>query len=653
VGDFHHFTREELAGEAGIDPWQLDKSLQAGDPAKIDAIADGIHRAGTVAADVDHDFENARKKFREAWVSDGTRSPIDESVEVARIAKSVGSHRDQLRLIGTKYEEIAAALAKAQCDADAEIAALEQQLHGVDEQMDFADRLAAADPAAAQNALNTAKALAVGFVQTAGEEVHDYRSTYAAVLVEAESVFKANGVPVAPEVPEIAVVDPAARQAADQLGRLTDQAVVDQMAKVRSIRKALDDAAADAYVHGQGTPEGDAALAKVSRLKGELVSALDDLGNIPDYSKLDPKGLSVGADGHLLADYAADGQPVQMYGQLKNGTGQIFDQAKQTSFTFKDGKLVGMARLDQGRVTPDDELLFNTVTLAVGAPEVAAGVKATGEIGVQGIKKLLGRETFDLAAHGAASEVLPRAMTAAEAQAALAAERLGPGLRTDVDTLPPGPHPPAAEPGGALPDVPPVASGEHPPAVTADHPGVPPASVHEVPPPSAYAPEAAQTAADLNSAFTTGQPTADLAHRLADYSTHHAPVPVGGDPTLSDRVVLGRYAPDGGYIGEAKTNGGIYFDTGNDTWNSMGQGLNESQVNQVAWQVNEDFLRTQLTNRVPRIDYVLPDDCETIEQVVKAYGQSFSAKEIAFLKENATAYGYRRSGSSWIYEGGG
>lgn len=468
MGEFRHFTREELAGEAGIDPWQLDKSLQAGDPATIDAIADGIHRAGTVAADVDHDFENARKKFRDAWVSDGSRSPIDESAEVAWIAKSVGPHRDQLRLIGTKYEEIAAALAKGQRDADAEIAALEQQLHGVDEQMDFADRLAATDPVAAQDALKKGKAMAVGFVQTAGNEVHEYRASYAAVLAESEAVFKANGAPVSPEVPEIPVIDPAAQQAADQLGRMTDQAIVDQMAKVRSIKKALDEAAADAYVHGPGTPEGDAALTEVSRLKGELASALDDLGNIPDYSKLDPKALSVGADGHLLADYTADGQPVQMYGQLKNGTGTIFDQAKQTSFTFKDGKLVGMNRLDQGQVTPDDELLFNAVTLAVGGPEMAAGVKATGELGVQGIKKLLGREAFDLAAPGAASEVLPHAMTAAEAQAALAAERLNPSLRPDLTPFSSGPHPPGVGPGGVHPDLPPVAH-DTPPIGTGHH----------------------------------------------------------------------------------------------------------------------------------------------------------------------------------------
>ncbi|MEZ0049228.1 hypothetical protein ABIA30_000218 [Mycobacterium sp. MAA66] len=464
MGEFKHFTRAELAGEAGVDPWEINRTLQTGNPGKIDAIADGIHRAGVAAGEVDSDFDHARKQFRDAWVSDGSHSPIDESGEVQRITASVGAHRDQLKAIATKYEAIAAALAKAQRDADAEIAALEQQLHAVDEQMDAADRLMATDPTTAQNVSKVAKALAVEFVEKAGEEIHGYRSTYAAVLADAEAVLKANGSPLAPEVPDIPVVDPAVQQATDQLKQLTDQAVVDQMAKVRSIQKALDDAAADAYVHGPGTSEGEAALAKVNRLKGELASALDDLGNIPDYSKLDPRAVTVGADGHVFGDYTVDGQPVQMYGQLKNGTGEIFDQARQTSFTFKDGKLVGMNRLDPGKVTPDDELLFNAVTAAVGAPEMAVGAKAVGELGVQGIKRLLTREGFDLTGPGfAAGDVLPHAMTGAEAQAAMAEERLR-GTRGLFDAYPPdSPH--TAGPGVTHPGEPPRAgAGDHLPA---------------------------------------------------------------------------------------------------------------------------------------------------------------------------------------------
>lgn len=458
VGDFRHFTRAALAADAGVDPWQIVQSLQAGDPGKIEVIADGVHRAGVAAGEVDGDFENARKRFRDAWVSDGSRSPIDESTEVARIAASVGSHRDELRLIATKYEEIASALAVAQRDASAEIDSLEQQLHTLDAQMNVADRLAVLDSAIARKMLESGKELAIQGVRQAGEYLVGTRSRYAAVLSEASSVLEADGVPL--EVPALPAADPTATQATDDLKRLTDQAVLDQMAKVRSIQTALDKAAADAYVDGPGTSEGDAARAKVRDLKGELASALDDLGNIPDYSKVDPKAVTAGADGYLLGDYLVNGQPVQMYGQLKNGTGQIFDQAKLTTYTFKDGKLVGQTRLDAGRVTPDDELLFNAVTAAVGAPELAAGAKVVGEVGVEGFKRLLGREGFDLAASGVTSEnVIPKALAGAQLQAEAAQARLS-GLPHQLDS-----HPPTGMPGaGGADDLPPVAAGEHSPS---------------------------------------------------------------------------------------------------------------------------------------------------------------------------------------------
>ncbi|MCV7357301.1 putative alpha/beta hydrolase [Mycolicibacterium fluoranthenivorans] len=201
MGEFRHFTRAELAGEAGIDPWQIEQGLKAGDPAKIDAIADGVHRAGVAAGEVDGDFEDARRQFRDAWVSDGARSPIDESAVVQRILASVGAHRDQLRTIGVKYEQVAAALAKAQRAADSEIGVLEQQLRAVDAQMDAIDRLAATDPTAAKNTMKGARALAVHFVLNAGAEVLEDREAYSAVLSEASTVLKANGAPQIPEMP--------------------------------------------------------------------------------------------------------------------------------------------------------------------------------------------------------------------------------------------------------------------------------------------------------------------------------------------------------------------------------------------------------------------------------------------------------------------
>ncbi|SIK43652.1 Uncharacterised protein [Mycobacteroides abscessus subsp. abscessus] len=202
-----------------------------------------------------------------------------------------------------------------------------------------------------------------------------------------------------------------------------------------------------------------------------------------------------------------------------------------------------------------------------------------------------------------------------------------------------------------------AAPGHHTPP-TVDHPAPNATLEHQSPNPGSwnhstehYSPHAPQLAADLNNAFTNGHPTSDLAAQVADHSTHHAPG-IGSNAN-PDRVVLGKWdGQDGGYIGEARHNGGIYFDTGSDTWNAVGHGLDEVRSKELGWQVNEQFLRTQLENKVSRVDYVLPDGFNSVEQVARQRRESFSALEINFLKEHGAAYGYKQYGNSWVYEGG-
>ncbi|SKF70456.1 endonuclease [Mycobacteroides abscessus] len=193
---------------------------------------------------------------------------------------------------------------------------------------------------------------------------------------------------------------------------------------------------------------------------------------------------------------------------------------------------------------------------------------------------------------------------------------------------------------------------------TVDHPAPHAGVDHQPPNPGSwnhstehYSPQAPQLAADLNNAFTNGHPTSDLAAQVADHSTHHAPGI--GSSANPDRVVLGKWdGQDGGYIGEARNNGGIYFDTGDETWNAVGRGLDDAGSRSLGWQVNEQFLRAQLENRVPRVDYVLPEGFSSVEQVAAVQRRSFSAMEINFLKENAAAYGYVQRGNVWVYTGG-
>jgi hypothetical protein len=158
--------------------------------------------------------------------------------------------------------------------------------------------------------------------------------------------------------------------------------------------------------------------------------------------------------------------------------------------------------------------------------------------------------------------------------------------------------------------------------------------------PFGYNPWADGVATDLNSAFAHGGPTADLSRQLADMSTHY----IGDNP---DRVVLGKFGgQDGGYIGEARGHGGIYFDTGDPAWDAITHGLRKSGATDLAWQVNEQFLRGQMETGVYRIEYNLPQGFNSVEEVIALRPDSFSAREIAFLKSNAEAYGYQQVGDS-------
>lgn len=166
---------------------------------------------------------------------------------------------------------------------------------------------------------------------------------------------------------------------------------------------------------------------------------------------------------------------------------------------------------------------------------------------------------------------------------------------------------------------------------------------HPPPPPGHSAPEAIDAAQRFNDAFVNGQPTADLARAVSDWATHR----VEG----ADRVVLGRWdGQDGGYIGEARHNGGgIYFDTGDEAWNAVEAGLGKEDAKSLGWQVNEQFLRTQLENGVGRIDYLLDHDLyDSLEDMAVERAGSFSQMEVEFLSKHAPAYGYERVGDSWV-----
>ena len=165
--------------------------------------------------------------------------------------------------------------------------------------------------------------------------------------------------------------------------------------------------------------------------------------------------------------------------------------------------------------------------------------------------------------------------------------------------------------------------------------------------PTSYHPWSESAAQDLYSAFAHGEPTTGLTQHLSDLVTHY----FGDNP---DRVVLGKWeGQDGGYIGDARANGGIFFDTGDPPWKALAEGLDKSTEHAVVWPVNEQFLRTQMENQIGRIDYLLDPKYESLEDMAVDRAGTYSSFEVNYLNDVAEAFGYERVGHSWIYMGGG
>jgi hypothetical protein len=166
--------------------------------------------------------------------------------------------------------------------------------------------------------------------------------------------------------------------------------------------------------------------------------------------------------------------------------------------------------------------------------------------------------------------------------------------------------------------------------------------------PTTYHPWSESAAQDLYSAFAHGQPTAGLNQTLSDMVTHY----VGDNP---DRVVLGRWeGQEDGYIGDARGNGGIFFDTGDPTWKMLTGGLDKLQEQAVVWPVNEQFLTTRMENQIGRIDYMLDhNEYGSLEEMAIDRAGTYSSYEVSYLNQIASSYGYERVGDSWVYVGSG
>lgn len=490
-----YIDEQALIAEAGGDPWAINASLQAGSPLQISNLAEAFHRAGRCTQEANNAFEQARAHFQAAWNRQDGGHPINDSDEVQRVTKALGTESLQLPKIAADLEGIAAALADAQKAGAARIATLDAQLKNisdlVSEAVDMLNRdksLSPADQQALHALIDTLEGDAFRDTKAALADLQAIRNGYSDGLQKSLNSLHAEGYDGAPlhgaDADGVAPPSPAQQAALADIRQATNQAVVDQMSKVRAAQQALDKAMADLYTHGPGSPEGEAASAKLPKLKADLAQALDDLGKIPDYNSIDPASINVSPDGHFMFTYDVNGQPVQVVGQLKNGTGEFFDQATGTYYTFNGGKLTGMRTPDPGKVEATSEPLFTAITLAVGAPELKAG----GAAAWQGIKTLFSREALEGVT---ADNVFPRALAGAEEHFQAAERNLAshsppaggepvagthplepppvehaPPADAPVEHAPAGPHVPA------LPDSPRPLPPDHPPPppLASDHP---------------------------------------------------------------------------------------------------------------------------------------------------------------------------------------
>ena len=485
-----------LVNEAGGDPWAINKSLQAGRPAQISDLAEAFHAAGRCTTDAQTAFEQARNRFEAAWNRENGDHPINDAAEVQRVTKSLGLQSVQLPKIGVDLENIAAALAEAQRSGAQEIATLEGQLQKLDDLIAQAEEykkkgnLSAEDIDALDTLIDDCDRDALNDTIAALAELRSIRGRYSDCLQGSLKNLRTEGYDAAvihdvdaDDSPQPSLLQ--AGQMAD-IRRVLSQAVIDQMGRVRAAQAALDKAMADIYTHGPGSPEAEAATKDLPKLKADLLKALGDLGNIPDYKNIDPASISTTPDGHFAFTYTVDGQTVQVIGQLKDGTGEFFDQATGTNYSFKDGKMTGQRILDPGKAEAVAEPLWSAVTVAVGGYEF----KAAGTLAWQGLKSLLARGTADVTSENLFAQTL----SAAEIRAAIAGESYpGHPPLPDTSGLPvPGTEPvprpivehsPPAGPGDVpiehgpgphvpgVPDSPPPVPQEPPPPpLPAEHP---------------------------------------------------------------------------------------------------------------------------------------------------------------------------------------
>jgi chromosome segregation ATPase len=259
-------SRGLLSMFAGGDPWTLNDTLQSGRPEQIAGLAQAFHNAGQSTQEADRAFAEARGRL-EAWTRDSGQHPITDSAELQRTVAGLHLQAGQLPRIAVDLETIAAALAQTQATATGYINTLDARLQTLDDWIGQAedmikqdeDLLAQADDEddiaeleddidRLQQYIEDCEREAIDDTKQTLQWLTQLRDQYADGLKKAKANLRTDG------------LDPNAIRAIDGEGQVPgdippsglegaqlaalqhamNQAVVDQMAKVRAAQQAVD-----------------------------------------------------------------------------------------------------------------------------------------------------------------------------------------------------------------------------------------------------------------------------------------------------------------------------------------------------------------------------------------------------------------------------
>lgn len=114
------------------DPWQVDETLQGGDPGQITELAAAFSDATACTEETWNEFAAARERFREAWNREQGEHPIDDSAEVRRALTRLFVQREQLPAIAVHLQNLATELAVAEQKSTSAVDDMEAKLRLLD-----------------------------------------------------------------------------------------------------------------------------------------------------------------------------------------------------------------------------------------------------------------------------------------------------------------------------------------------------------------------------------------------------------------------------------------------------------------------------------------------------------------------------------------